>query len=32
MPAWLFVVPALLQALVIAVDEGYYHHRRGLPR
>jgi hypothetical protein len=32
MPAWLFVVPALLQAFVIAVDEGYYHHRRGLPR
>jgi hypothetical protein len=32
MPAWLLLAPALLQALVIGVDEGYFHHRRGLPR
>jgi hypothetical protein len=25
-------IPALLQAIAMAVDEGWYHRRRGLPR
>lgn len=28
----LLLVPALLQAAAMAADEGYFHHRRGLPR
>ena len=28
----LFIVPASLQAAAMAVDEGWYHRRRGLPR
>lgn len=31
MPAWLWV-PALLQVAMMAVDELWYHRRRGLPR
>lgn len=31
MPGWLWV-PALLQAAMMAVDELWYHRRRGLPR
>jgi len=28
----LLLVPALLQAMAMAVDEGWFHRRRGLPR
>ena len=33
-PALLFLLllPAGLQAMAMLVDEGYFHHRRGLPR
>ncbi len=29
---WLSILPFCLQALCIAVDEGYFHVRRGLPK
>jgi hypothetical protein len=29
---WLLLVPAALQAAAMAVDEGWFHRRRGLPR
>lgn len=28
----LLLVPALVQAIAMAIDEGYFHQRRGLPR
>jgi hypothetical protein len=30
--AWLWTAPALLQGVLMAIDELWYHRRRGLPR
>lgn len=32
MVTMLLLVPAALQALAMLVDEGYFHHQRGLPQ